>query len=105
MKKLLILGLLFSTSVFAAYKQYNPKTDKRFIDKAISGACKTEHQRYDDLDYSLKMNVSNMKQDDVNKLVSDLKDAERKRWICINNELNKNNIDLNLNKIFKENNL
>lgn len=105
MKKSLVLGLFFSTSVFAAYKQYNPHTDKKYIDKAISGACKKEHQRYDDLDYSLKMNVGNMKQDDVDKLVSELKDAERKRWICINNELNKNNIDLNLNEIFKDNNI
>ena len=51
------------------------------------------------------MNVGNIKQDDVDKLVSELKDAERKRWICINNELNKKNIDLNLNEIFKDNNI
>ncbi len=105
MKKIFFLSLLFSTSVFAAYKQYDPRTDKKYIDKSISGVCKKEHLRYDDLDYSLKMDIGNMKQNDIDKLVSDLKDAERKRWVCINNELNKNNIDLNLNKIFRDNNL
>ena len=105
MKKSLILSLLVSTTVFASYKQYNPHTDKRYIDDAIYGACKVEHQRYDDLDFSLKMNISNMSEHDIKEAVKNLKDAKRKRWICINKELNKRNITLDLNEIFKDDNL
>lgn len=105
MKKLLLLGLLFSTSVFAAYKTYDPHKDSKFVTQAISGTCKAEHQKYDDLDFEFKSNASNMSEPDAKKAVANLKDAERKRWQCIEKELNKKNITLNLPQLFKENNL
>ncbi|WP_124760472.1 hypothetical protein [Cronobacter sakazakii] len=105
MKKLLILGLLFSTSSFAAYKTYDPHKDSKYVTKAISGICKSEHQKYDDLDYQLKSNIGSMSDADAKNAVENLKDAERKRWECIEKELNKKNITLNLEQLFKENNL
>lgn len=105
MKMLLILGLIFSTSSFAAYKTYNPDKDSKLVNKAISGVCQAEHQKYDDLDYELKSNIGNMSEADTKKTVENLKDAERKRWECIEKELNKKNITLNLEQLFKESNL
>ncbi|MBS6739007.1 MAG: hypothetical protein KH310_13105 [Enterobacteriaceae bacterium] len=105
MEKLLILGLLFSTSVFAAYKIYDPHKDSNLVTKAISGVCKSEHQKYDDLDYQLKSNVGSMSDADAKNAVANLKDAKRKRWECIEKELNKKNITLNLEQLLKEDNL
>lgn len=105
MKKLLILGLLFSTSSFAAYKTYDPHKDSKYVTKAISGICKSEHQKYDDLDYQFKSNVGSMSDADTKNAIVNLKNAERKRWECIEKEVNKNNITLNLEQLFKENNL
>jgi hypothetical protein len=104
-KKLLVLSLLFSTSVFAAYKTYDPQKDSRFVTKAISGVCESEHQKYDDIDYQLKTNIGSMSDDEINKTVENLKEAKRKRWECIEKELNKRNITLNLKQLFKEDNL
>lgn len=39
MKMLLILGLIFSASSFAAYKTYDPDKDSKLVNKAISGVC------------------------------------------------------------------
>lgn len=105
MKKLLILGFLFSSSVFSAYKTYDPHKDSKLVNKAISGVCKSEHQKYDDLDFQFKSNVGSMSETDVKKAVANLKDSERKRWGCIEKELNKKNITLNLEQLFRENNL
>ncbi|HDL7098827.1 TPA: hypothetical protein PXN44_002805 [Yersinia enterocolitica] len=105
MKKTLLLALLFSTTTFATYKTYDPNKDHKYIDKAISDACKSEHQRYDDLSFDLKSNISNMSKSDKGNAVANLKEAERKRWSCIEKELNKKNITLNLKKLYKENNL
>lgn len=105
MKKILFLTLLFSTTTFAAYKTYNPHKDSKYIDKAISGICKSEHQRYDDLSFDLKSNISNMSKSDIDNAVANLKEAERSRWTCIEKELNKKNITLNLEQLYKENNL
>lgn len=105
MKKTLLLALLFSTTTFATYKTYDPHKDHKYIDKAISDACKSEHQRYDDLSFDLKSNISNMNKSDKGNAVANLKEAERKRWSCIEKELNKKNITLNLKKLYKENNL
>ncbi|EKN5093112.1 hypothetical protein DYG63_06605 [Yersinia enterocolitica] len=105
MKKILFITLLFSTTTFATYKTYNPHKDSKYLDKAISGVCKPEHQRYDDLSFDLKSNISSMSKSDTDKAVATLKDAERKRWSCIEKELNKKNITLNLEQLYKENNL
>ncbi|MBN3218162.1 hypothetical protein [Pectobacterium polaris] len=105
MKKLLILGLLFSTSAFSAYKTYDPHKDSKLVTKAISGVCKSEHQKYDGLDYQLKSNVGSMSDSDAKYAVANLKGAKRKRWECIEKELNKKNITLNLEQLFKEDNL
>ncbi|WP_261429796.1 hypothetical protein [Serratia proteamaculans] len=105
MKKILLLTLLFSTTTFAEYKTYDAQKDSRYLDKAISGVCKPEHQRYDDLSFDLKSNISSMSKSDTDKAVAALKEAERKRWSCIEKELNKKNITLNLEKLYKENNL
>ncbi|MFZ5000258.1 hypothetical protein ACOY5P_12870 [Enterobacter asburiae] len=105
MKKILILSLFFSTSVFAAYKTYDPHKNNDLVTKAISGVCKSEHQKYDDLDYQLKSNISSMSDADAKSAVENLKDAKRKRWECIEKELNKKNITLNLEQLFKEDGL
>ncbi|WP_439412367.1 hypothetical protein [Enterobacter ludwigii] len=105
MKKILLLSLLFSTATFAAYKTYDPHKDSKYINEAISGICKSEHQRYDDLSFDLKSDISSMSKSDSNKAVATLKEAERKRWSCIEKELNKKNVTLNLEKLYKENNL
>ncbi|MDV0601335.1 hypothetical protein RZO85_16650 [Raoultella ornithinolytica] len=105
MKKILLLTLLFSTPTFAAYKTYDAQNDSKYLDKAISGVCKPEHQRYDDLSFDLKSNITSMSKSDTDKAVATLKETERKRWSCIEKELNKKNITLNLEKLYKENNL
>lgn len=105
MNKVLLVFLLFSTASFAAYKTYNPHKDSKYINQAISGACKSEHQKYDDLDFDLKSNIGNMNKADADKAVVNLKNAERKRWECIEKELNKKDITLNLEQLYKENNL
>lgn len=107
MKKSLTLSLLvlFSTTVFAAYKTYDPHKDNKYIDEAISGMCKSEQQKYDELSFYLKSNISHMNTSDTEKVVANLKEAERNRWICIEKELNQKNITLNLEQLFKENNL
>lgn len=105
MKKILLLTLLFSTTTFAAYKIYDAQKDSKYLDKAISGVCKPEHQRYDDLSFDLKSNISSMSKSDTDKAVATLKEAERKRWSCIEKELNKKNVTLNLEQLYKENNL
>lgn len=105
MKKILLLTLLFSTTTSAAYKEYDAHKDSKYLDKAISGVCKPEHQRYDDLSFDLKSNISSMSKSDTDKAVAALKEAERKRGSCIEKELNKQNITLNLEKLYKENNL
>lgn len=105
MKKSLILGLLFSTSTFAAYKTYDPHKDSKLVTKAISGVCISEHQKYDDLDYQLKSNIGSMSDADAKNAAENLKDAKRKRWECIEKELNKKNVTLNLEQLFKEDNL
>jgi hypothetical protein len=46
-----------------------------------------------------------MSEADTKKTVENLKDAERKRWECIEKELNKKNITLNMEQLFKESNL
>lgn len=105
MKKIFFLTLLFSTTTFAAYKTYDPHKDRKYIDKVISGVCKSEHLRYDDLSFELKSNISNMSKSDTDNAVTNLKEAERNRWTCIEKELNKKNITLNLEQLYKENNL
>ncbi|EKN3609489.1 hypothetical protein [Yersinia enterocolitica] len=105
MKKIILLTLLFSTTTFAAYKTYDAHKDSKYLDKAISGVCKPEHQRYDDLSFDLKSDISSMSKSDSDKTVATLKEAERKRWSCIEKELNKKNVTLNLEKLYKENNL
>ncbi|MFV8760144.1 hypothetical protein ACSMDK_25110 [Yersinia enterocolitica] len=105
MKKTLLLALLFSTTALAAYKKYDPHKDSKYLNNAISGVCKPEHQRYDDLSFDLKSNISSMSKSDTDKAVAPLKEAERKRWSCIEKELNKKNITLNLEQLYKENNL
>ncbi|MGY0162938.1 hypothetical protein [Edwardsiella tarda] len=106
MKKIIFFSvLIFSCSTFAEYKAYIPSKDIKYLNKAISGNCKKEHQIYDNLDFNLKENISNMNELEQKKAISVLKDAERKRWECIERELNKNNITLNLDKLFKMNNL
>ena len=105
MRKFLILSIFFSTTTFAAYKTYNPHQDSKFLDRAITGVCKQEHQKYDDLDFSLKENISSMSEADSNKAIAALKNAERARWECIERELNKKDITLNLERLYKENGL
>ncbi|MBX9494953.1 hypothetical protein J8Z86_02485 [Yersinia enterocolitica] len=105
MKKILLLSLLFSTTVFAAYRTYDPHKDSKYINEAISGICKSEHQRYDDLSFDLKSNISSMNKTDTDKAAASLKEAERSRWTCIEKELNKKNITLDLEQLYKENNL
>ncbi|WP_241617620.1 hypothetical protein [Rosenbergiella epipactidis] len=46
-----------------------------------------------------------MSKSDTDKAVTALKEAELKRWSCIEKEFNKNNVTLNLNELYKENNL
>ncbi|EKN3528340.1 hypothetical protein WFO61_08090 [Yersinia enterocolitica] len=104
-EKILLLTLLFSTTTFAAYKTYDAQKDSKYLDKAISGVCKPQHQRYDDLSFDLKSDISSMSKSDTDKAVTTLKEAEHKRWSCIEKELNKKNVTLNLEKLYKENNL
>ena len=46
-----------------------------------------------------------MSEADSNKAIAALKNAERARWECIERELNKKNITLNLERLYKENGL
>jgi len=105
MKKTLMILLLFSTAALATYKTYDPHKDSKFINDAITGECNSEHQRYDVLDFELKSNLSDMSDSEADKAFADLKDATRNRWECIERELNKKNITLDLEQLYKQNGL
>ncbi|WP_394293743.1 hypothetical protein [Aeromonas rivipollensis] len=105
MKKILLLLIIFSPAVLATYKTYDPYKDRKYINDAITGNCSSEHQRYDDLDFELKSNLSDMSDSEADKAFADLKVATRNRWECIERELNKKNITLDLEQLYKQNGL
>ncbi|MFE8726425.1 hypothetical protein [Aeromonas hydrophila] len=105
MKEILILLLFFSTTALATYKTYDPYRDRRYINEAIAGKCSSEHQRYDDLDFELKSSLSHMSNSEADKAFTDFKVATSNRWECIERELNKKNITLDLEQLYKENGL
>lgn len=91
--------------IAATYQQYEPAKNRKLVNKAITGECLKEHQEVDNLDFELKMKVDQMNEREANKAVEQLKDSERKRWFCIEKELNKSGYTLNLKETFKINNL
>ncbi|CNK71966.1 MULTISPECIES: lysozyme inhibitor LprI family protein [Yersinia] len=91
--------------IAATYQQYDPAKNRKLVNKAITGECLKEHQEVDNLDFELKMKVDQMNEREANKAVEQLKDSERKRWFCIEKELNKSGYTLNLKETFKINNL
>lgn len=106
MKRVLILSMLLTPmTVFAAYKTYDPYKDSKYLDKAIVGPCKAEHQEVDKLENDFKMNIDKMSNADADKAGNALNEAQRVRWICIEKQLNKNNLTLNLDQLFKQNGL
>ncbi|MBL0525343.1 MULTISPECIES: hypothetical protein [Aeromonas] len=105
MKATLMLLLFFSTTALATYRTYDPYKDRKHINNAITGKCSSEHQKYDNLDFELKSNLSDMSDSEADKAFADLKDATRNRWECIERELNKKNITLDLEKLYKQNGL
>lgn len=105
MKVTLMLLLFFSTTALATYRTYDPYKDRKYINDAITGKCSSEHQRYDDLDFELKSSLSDMSNTEADKTFADIKVATRNRWKCIERELNKKNITLDLEQLYKENGL
>lgn len=105
MKKILMLLLFVSTAALATYKTYDPYKDRQYINDAITGKCSSEHQRYDYIDFEFKQSISTMSKSESDKAAADLKVAARNRWGCIEKELNKKNITLDLEKLYKINHL
>ncbi|PHZ21491.1 lysozyme inhibitor LprI family protein [Yersinia massiliensis] len=91
--------------IAATYQQFDPAKNRKLVNKAITGECLKEHQDVDNLDFELKMKVDQMNEREASKAVEQLKDSERKRWFCIEKELNKSGYTLNLKETFKINNL
>ncbi len=85
------------------YIQFDPNRDAKHIDTAINkgGACYTEHHILDEL----KFNFNNQAKINSEQAVKEIKNSERNRWICIEKELNKKNITLDLDSLFHENQL
>ncbi|MGR1198462.1 MULTISPECIES: hypothetical protein [Aeromonas] len=105
MKATFMLLLFFSTTALATYRTYDPYNDRKYINDAITGKCRSEHQRYDDLDFELKSSLSGLSNSEADNALADLNVATRNRWECIERELNKRNITLDLEKLYKENGL
>lgn len=101
----LILAVLMSNTSFAGYKTYNPSSDLSLLNEAIMGACHSENQKYDTLDSYLKNNIENMSEDDSDAFSAELKEVEKQRWYCLEKELNKKSITLNLKSLFEQNGL
>ncbi|ELI8802684.1 MULTISPECIES: lysozyme inhibitor LprI family protein [Enterobacteriaceae] len=94
-----------SLPTHAAYIKYAPGTHVKYLNAAITGPCMAEHQKFDSLDFNLKMNFSKMSDTQIAQETKELKNAERARWICIENELNKKNITLDLKSLFEKRDL
>lgn len=87
------------------YIKYDPVTHKEYFDSVITGPCAAENLRFENLDFNLKVNFNKMTDAKISQGVEELKKAERVRWICIEKELNKKNITLDLKSIFESRNL